>query len=130
MISLTLPYPPTVNHYYGRTKFGGVYIKPKGKTYRREVSVLMANQKLKPISGPLKVVIEVFPPDKRKRDSDNLNKALLDALQHGGAYNDDSQIVDLRSIKRKPVKNGMVWVRINPANQSDGGMKGTKREML
>jgi hypothetical protein len=30
--------------------------------------------------------IIVHPPDRRRRDIDNVQKALLDALQHGGAY--------------------------------------------
>jgi crossover junction endodeoxyribonuclease RusA len=46
--------------------------------------------------GPLRVVIEAWRPDKRRRDLDNLLKATLDGLAHAGVYEDDSQIVDLR----------------------------------
>ncbi|MBI1914410.1 MAG: RusA family crossover junction endodeoxyribonuclease, partial [Planctomycetes bacterium] len=48
----------------------------------------------------------------QRRDLDNLQKALLDALQHGGAYGDDSQIVRLAIEKGQPVSGGKTVVRI------------------
>ena len=39
--------------------------------------------------------IQLFPPDRRRRDIDNVLKPLLDALEHGKAYIDDSQIKKL-----------------------------------
>jgi Holliday junction resolvase RusA-like endonuclease len=33
-----------------------------------------------------------FPPDARRRDIDNYNKALFDALTHAGIWEDDSQV--------------------------------------
>lgn len=44
----------------------------------------------------LKVDIIAYPPDKRRRDLDNLLKAPQDSLQHAGVFHDDSQIADLR----------------------------------
>jgi len=41
-----------------------------------------------------------------------VQKALLDALEHGGAYHDDSQIVKLTIEKRSPVTGGNTLVRI------------------
>jgi crossover junction endodeoxyribonuclease RusA len=53
----------------------------------------------------------VFPPDKRKRDIDNLLKSLLDSLTHAKVWKDDNQISDLR-IYRNPIIAGMVKVRV------------------
>lgn len=64
------------------------------------------------MSGPLIVHIDIFPPDKRRRDLDNCLKSLLDALQHGGAYLDDSQIVRLSIEKGLPVEGGKTIVQI------------------
>jgi crossover junction endodeoxyribonuclease RusA len=61
-------------------------------------------------AGRLAVEIEAHVPDKRKRDLDNLFKAVLDSLTHAGVWADDSQIDALR-IVRKPV-GGMIKVRI------------------
>jgi len=43
---------------------------------------------------------------------DNTLKALLDALEHGGAYVDDAQIVWLLTQKAQVVRGGKVIVRI------------------
>jgi len=47
----------------------------------------------------LRVVIECFPPDRRRRDLDNLGKSCLDSLQHAKIFVDDNQIDDLRFIR-------------------------------
>ena len=64
------------------------------------------------MAGPLSVEVELFPPDARRRDVDGCAKALLDALQAGGLYDDDSQIVKLQLEKLAPVPGGAVIVRV------------------
>ena len=117
IFEVTLPWPPTVNLYW-RHKVTGrlatVYISAEGKAYRQAVNDLvmeaaMVQRYLKAV-GPVRVVIEAFPPDRRKRDLDNILKSLLDALTHAGVWEDDSQIQDLRIYKATIA--GMVKVRI------------------
>jgi len=67
------------------------------------------------MTGRLRVEIEVYPPDRRRRDIDNVQKALLDALEHGGAYRDDSQLVKLEIEKGEPIPGGRTLVRIEKA---------------
>jgi crossover junction endodeoxyribonuclease RusA len=55
----------------------------------------------------------VHPPDRRRRDLDNILKALLDALQYGGAYQDDSQIDSLQVVRSKSVPGGKVMVLVS-----------------
>lgn len=114
MIKLELPYPPTVNHYYGQRPRGGRYIKPEGKLFRSEVLAEALQKKAcNYLTCEIEVDIEVYPPDKRKRDLDNINKALLDALEAAGIFRDDSQIVKMTSTKFKQLKGGKVIVRIS-----------------
>lgn len=104
MFTLTLPYPPSVNSYYGNTRPVRVYIKKKGRDYRKFVvnNFNTSNS----LTQRLQVEISLFPPDKRKRDLDNILKCLLDSLTHSGVYKDDSQI-DILIVRRKEVvKNG------------------------
>ncbi len=70
---------------------------------------------MEPLDGPLEIDIRVYPPDRRRRDVDNLQKALLDAFEHGGAYTDDSQIVRLTIEKGEPVEGGKTLVTIRKA---------------
>lgn len=111
MLELRLPYPPTLNSYYRHV---GRYtlLSRKGREYREMVVSLLANQKIEPLSGPLDMMLVFHPPDRRRRDVDNLQKAILDALQHGGAYHNDDQIMHLDVWKRDPIAGGKAIVRL------------------
>jgi crossover junction endodeoxyribonuclease RusA len=96
MIELTLPFPPSVNTYW-RTFQGRMLISKKGREYRKAVADEIILQKgNKHLKGKIKMTIEAWRPDNRRRDLDNLLKAPLDALTHAGVYEDDELIVDLR----------------------------------
>lgn len=111
MLVLDLPFPPSINHYWRRVGFRTL-ISREGRRFRQRVVAILAALGLRPLAGRLEVQAELFPPDNRRRDLDNSAKALLDALQHGGAYFDDSQIVRLVLEKREPVADGKTIVRI------------------
>ena len=111
MIEITLPWPPSVNTYW-RNFDGRMIISAKGREYRETVGdQMMLQKKVRHFAGPLRVVIEAWRPDKRRRDLDNLLKATLDGLAHAGVYEDDSQIVDLR-IYWAPDIGGMLKIKI------------------
>jgi crossover junction endodeoxyribonuclease RusA len=111
MIQITLPWPPTVNTYW-RVFNGRSILSEAGRRYRVAVAEQVLIQRAaKHITQPMRVEIEAFRPDKRRRDLDNLLKAILDGLAHAGVYGDDEQIHDLR-IFWAPEIGGMVKVRI------------------
>ena len=116
VMQVVLPWPPTANTYWRHPTTGKLagrhLISEKGRDYREAVRSLVAESRLPCIAGPLCVVIEAFPPDKRRRDLDNLLKSLFDSLTHAGVWLDDSQVDDLR-IFRSSV-GGMVKVTITP----------------
>ncbi len=62
--------------------------------------------------------IEIHPPDDRRRDCDNVQKAVIDALQHAGVFWDDSQVVWLLSIKHESKLLGAIKVLIDEAVSS------------
>jgi len=119
VIVLELPYPPSLNHYYRRVG-PRTLISREGRTYRERVCAIVAASGVPAFTGPVEVKVELYPPDRRKRDVDNALKSLLDALEKGGAYRNDSQIVTLVARKRPPVKGGRAIVRIEPAGRSLG----------
>ncbi|GIW90236.1 MAG: crossover junction endodeoxyribonuclease rusA [Pirellulaceae bacterium] len=110
-LEVELPYPPSINHYWRRVG-GRTLISREGRRFRQRVLAILGALGIDPLAGQLAVDVEIFPPDGRRRDIDNVQKALLDALQHGGAYNDDSQIVRLAIEKREPIEGGKAVVRI------------------
>ena len=109
---LTLPWPPSVNHIYGRGRNGQLYLLRDGKEYRKTVWILIRAARLTKRLGPVALTIDAYPPDKRLRDVDNLLKAVLDALQEGGAFENDSQVKELHVFMRAPRAAACIDVQI------------------
>ena len=128
-LKLWLPMPPSINHYYGIKKNGQRYLKPKALWFRREVLfwVKKATFESYPSQPPclfqphekLALQIIVYPPNKRRRDLDNLLKALLDALQAAGVFHDDAAIKDLRISFAEPVPVAGVSVQLSLLDRAD-----------
>jgi crossover junction endodeoxyribonuclease RusA len=118
VLTLTLPWPPSTNSYWRHPTKGRLagrhLISEQGRAYREAVArhVLMQDGRQQ-LDCPLAIDIEVFMPDKRRRDLDNLLKSLLDSMTHAGVWADDSQIHDLR-IRRGSTLGGFVHVHIAP----------------
>jgi len=112
--TLRLPWPPSINSYYGTTRSGQRFIGAKGKVFREVVieSLREIPEAGGTLTGRLQIVVECYVPDRRKRDLDNVLKALLDAMTHAGVYQDDCLIDDLRVIRHEPTKGGAVVVHI------------------
>lgn len=110
---LALPYPPSVNHYW-RHVDGRTLVSKRGRAYRREVALLLLAARVRPLAGPVELTIVIRPPDRRRRDVDNVLKALLDALAHGGAFVDDSQVARLTIERGDPLAGGAALVLVEP----------------
>jgi crossover junction endodeoxyribonuclease RusA len=104
-IQLELPYPPSVNHYWGQSGKQR-FIGKKGKEFRARVMNEVTEAGVQPLEGRLSIHVALYPPDRRKRDLDNVLKSLLDACEHAGCYENDSQIDEIRIVRQEVKKNG------------------------
>ena len=113
-VVITLPYPPSVNHYWRRVG-PRTLISRQGRAFRKDVCALLGGggPRKPPAGGRIALCMDAFPPDRRRRDLDNLQKPVLDALQHACLYEDDSQVDLLVTRRRRPVKGGRLDVRID-----------------
>ena len=120
-LQITLQWPPSVNHYWGHRAVGKrvmKYLGAKGKEFRQSVihdiiPLLPHCEKyFHSKEHRLSVTVDIYPPDNRRRDIDNLSKALLDALEHAGAYLDDTQIDHLVLRRCNKIEDGAVKVKI------------------
>ena len=113
-MEFTLPFPPSVNHYYRRVG-PRTLISREGRMFRKNVCALLGGGRPRkpPSDGRIALAMDAFPPDRRRRDLDNLLKCTQDSLAHAGVYGDDSQIDLLVVTRCKPVKGGKVVIRID-----------------
>ena len=111
MISIKLPWPPTVNTYYTVAR-GRKILSKRGRQYKDDCAAEMLLQRPGKVAGRLHVHIDAFVPDRRKRDLDNLLKPVLDSLGSGpnALFDDDSQIDQLAVVRRPVAKPGFVQV--------------------
>jgi len=115
VVMLNLPYPPSINHYWRRVGLRTL-ISREGRTFRRNVCALLGGRgpRKPPVGGRIALAMDAFPPDRRRRDLDNLQKPVLDALEHAGIYEDDSQIDLLITRRLDVIRGGGVTIRIEP----------------
>ena len=96
-MELTLPYPPSMNHYW-RAGRGRHYISKAGLAFRKAVQGVVWEQlkgRAPRLSERVNLHLTVYRPDERKRDLDNLFKCTLDALVHAGILLDDHLVAKL-----------------------------------
>jgi crossover junction endodeoxyribonuclease RusA len=110
---LHLPFPPSVNHYW-RHVGPRVLISRAGRQYREAVGLVCLSAGRPHMEGRLSVTVQVYPPDRRRRDLDNLFKAPLDAMKAAGVYDDDEQIDRLWISRQSVIPGGALSVSIEP----------------
>lgn len=109
-MKISLPFPPSVNHYWRHILMGKsirALISKRGREYRDEAlrACCVQHATNANINGRLAVTVHLCPPTRHKRDLDNYVKALLDALTHANVWGDDEQI-DRLVIERGDVTSG------------------------
>lgn len=102
---ITLSWPPSVNNLYisaGRKRVRS----PGYRKWQEEAGWLLKAAKPQKFDGPVKIILDLCPPDRRRFDADNKNKAILDLLvSHGVIAGDDSRYV--RSVTARVVESAV-----------------------
>ncbi len=114
-ITLELPVPPTINHYYGYRNglVTGKYITPEGKAFRHHVALEVMIAKARDKFGTRRVGIAVLVNlNSRAGDIDNRIKPLFDALERAAVFDNDRQIDEFHVKRGKVIKGGRCVVCI------------------
>jgi crossover junction endodeoxyribonuclease RusA len=112
MVQVYLDWPPTVNNFHTVAK-GRKVTSAKGRAWKDEQLIQMRMQKIPHQDhGRVAISIQAAPPDRRRRDLDNLLKPILDVLVEYGAIPDDSHIDELHIRRVSVQKPGVCLVLI------------------
>ena len=106
---IVLGFPPSVNTYY-RHVGPRVLISREGRKYRMMTVSRLGG--IEPLEGDLALTVHLYPPDRRRRDLDNLLKSCWDSLVHARLMEDDSQIKLLHLEMKEPIPEGLVHVHL------------------
>ena len=110
--SIDLPFPPSMTTMW-RNFRGRTVLSKAGRAFREDVqNIIIDNNIPKFGDSKLRITMILRPRDKRKTDIDNRIKAVLDALEHAGVFNDDFQVDHLEMIRGEPLKGGLLHVVI------------------
>lgn len=111
MVTLTLPFPTTANNVHSVAR-GRKVLSARGRRYKQTVAtaVLVAGLPKAPPGARLKVTLDVYPPDRRKRDIANCEKAVVDSCVAAGVLEDDCLIDELLIRRREVFKGGKVVI--------------------
>jgi len=120
MITLRLPWPPSVNQLRRPGLVAGHWRLINTKV--AQIYYACARQALrtwggKPYATPVHIIYEFHPPDKRKRDIFNLEKILSDSLVKAKVLADDRLIHHGEVVLASNAKPGFVIVYIEPLNK-------------
>lgn len=129
-ITMTLPFPPSVNHYWRHVVLGKppkqrvtTLISAPGRKYTASVGVEANRQHAcVGISSHVAMTVLLSPPDRRRRDVDNYAKSLLDSLVKAGVLADDSLVRDLRLTWGGVAPGGKAVVTIRELRMQEQGL--------
>ena len=113
VITLTLPYPVSVNAYWlasGKRR----YISKRGVEFKRCVKEIWEASNHQGFgSSKVEFNVLLFPRDNRLMDIDNMLKCLGDSLQDAGAFDDDQQVWKITIERGEKIKGGGCQVTIS-----------------
>ncbi len=99
---IMFPWPVSANERLTKSDVTGRFILKQGyRDWKRRVGYQVLAQATQKFDKKvrLKIKLEAFQPDKRRRDLDNIVKVVQDVLTDVRVYGDDCQIDDLRVVR-------------------------------
>ncbi|HFJ7200661.1 TPA: RusA family crossover junction endodeoxyribonuclease [Escherichia coli] len=108
----SLPYPPSNNRFY-RHAHGINYLSKEGRQYKEACKEIIKGLKLDiSLQCRLSITVYIAPPDNRRRDIDNVCKALFDGITYSGFWADDSQVDAMKFVRCRKVKGGRLFIKV------------------
>lgn len=114
-MKLTLPLPPSVNHYWRSVVIKGavrVLMSKAGREYKEHCRLVATAHRTTRLDGEVRVAGTVYMA-RLGTDLDNRVKPLLDALT-GICYDDDKQVAEIHLVRDLDRGNPRVELTVEP----------------
>ena len=111
----TLPWPPSTNRLYRSPRSGPLagrtLLSAEARAYKAKAMAMIHHPN--PLTGKVGVRIVAHPPDRRRRDLDNILKIVLDCCK-GQCFDDDANIDHLEVLRGDALPPGRIEVSVWP----------------
>lgn len=121
IITERVPYPPSLNQIYGRSRVGKVYLKKVARDYREHIYYLFLQKKLVEAFSHQRLHIDIHqvPCDARLRDNDNILKCFYDSLQYSTLIKNDNQLEQTFIKRYAPHDTGFLQFTLRELNDDE-----------
>lgn len=120
--TVTLPYPPTANHFKVPVVMEDRRIRhvlsAEARQYKQYVAYKVSEAHLCCVQGPVRLTLHVYRP-RKIGDLDNALKLSVDALK-GYAFEDDEQVEEIHAYRHEDKKNARVDITIEGLERGKG----------
>ena len=128
--SFTIPLPPSLNKLWVPRRGAHRGARARSPQYRRWAHVAGSEiraQSPRPVKGAVRVWLLAGPPDKRRRDADNLLKASLDLLVDLDLIGDDSDVLQVAAAWDTGLGPGQARLHVRPLGRQRPSPAGLER---
>ena len=128
--SFSIPLPPSLNQLWVPRRGAHLGARARSPTYRRwahEAGSEIQGQNPRRIMGPVRVWLLAGPPDKRRRDADNLLKASLDLLVDLDVIGDNSDVLQVAAAWDTGLGPGQARLHVRPLGRQRPSPAGRER---
>lgn len=110
-IEVEVDWPPSANKNW-MIRRGRFVSTDAAACYKRLIKDLSYTWEKITFLKDIEITIKAFPPDKRKRDIDNLLKVTLDSLQNTHLFENDEQIRKITIERMHKCDKGKLQIRL------------------
>lgn len=116
LAQFTMPVPPSVNAYLKHSRNGGVRLSDKAREYKMDAYQAIGRYApSEPSTKRLALELIIHFGSKAidaKRDLDNCQKLILDALEYARFFEDDQQFDEILCKRGEVIKGGLIEVTL------------------
>lgn len=117
-MTINIPFPPATGNHSNGLNGKRFFTKKPILMYRLRIKSCLVAARFAASDmfvNPVKVIVRIYPPDRRRRDSGNIIKVVYDALTRAGFWADDSLVKEEHIYWGEPFNGGYINLEVTDA---------------